>query len=114
MEYIGKTEQERLENVRYHTLATSILKKYSVELSYNEQYSIINGMSLFAHIKKDKSEQKFVLPVFKGKNEKERTENAVFVTLLQNVLQRFESSMTEDEVETIKVIIESKLEKSSI
>jgi hypothetical protein len=104
IDYKGETEKEKQENVRSYTLISNFLKRSAVELTHNEQYALIDGLSNFADIKKQEGE-KFNLPNFKGDNERERIENSVFATLVQNVLQRFETRITEDERDSLYKIL---------
>lgn len=111
IDYKGTTEKEKHENVRLYTLISNFIKRNAVELTHNEQYALIDGLSNFADIKKHE-DQKFNLPEFKGVNERERAENSVFATLVQNVLQRFETRVTEDERDALyKILMVKVVEK---
>ena len=111
IQYIGKSEEERIQNAQFFSLITNLLKKIGLELSYNEQYALVDGSKMFAKSMSEedlKSGSKFNVPKFKGKTEKERIENAMFATLLQNILQRF-TNITEDERSAIDVLISQRV-----
>lgn len=93
-----------------YSILSNFLKKYGLELSYNEQYALVDGLNIFV---KDnevnlKTGSKFKVPKFQGKNELERIENAMFATLLQNILQRF-TIITEDERAALDVLISKRI-----
>jgi ribosomal protein S20 len=111
IKYTGKTEDERIRNAQYYSLISNLIKKLGLELSYNEQYALFDGMKSFVvntDPKDPRIGEKFKIPKLRGKNEKERVENVMFATLLQNVLQRF-TMITEDERAAIDALMSQRI-----